>query len=241
MTFLKPEILYEDNSILVVRKSAGLATQTSRLTEPDLVSILKRYLGQSYLGIIHRLDQPVEGCLVFAKNKKAAAALSEQLKKNTTFHKTYLALSLSPSQEPSEKTKGEVTLMDYLKQDTQNHVMKVTSSQDIDAQKAVLRYHLIHRLEDGTALYQIRIETGRFHQIRVQMAHAGHPLLGDRKYGGALTDAHGKTVANVCLCAGYLTFIHPDNGRKMEFTVTPAGEAFAPFERLGFLGEVRRS
>ncbi|MCR4588390.1 MAG: RluA family pseudouridine synthase [Lachnospiraceae bacterium] len=237
----KPDILYEDNSIIVVRKPAGLATQTARLTEPDLVSVLKGYLGQSYLGIIHRLDQPVEGCLVFAKDKKCAGFLTASLAKEKTFHKKYLALSLDTSEEISEVTNQEKILIDFLKQDAKNHVMTVVSAQEGDAKKAVLRYHLIRRLEDGTKLYHIEIETGRFHQIRVQMAHAGHALLGDRKYGGALTDAQGKPVRNVCLCAYSLTFAHPVTGKIMEFTVLPKEEAYAPFVEAGCLGEMDRS
>ncbi len=236
MKMEKPEILYEDNSIIVVYKPAGMATQTARLTEPDLVSFLKSYLGSSYLGIIHRLDQPVEGCLVFAKDKKSAGILTSALTKEKTLHKKYYCLSADSSEEPSEKTNEEITLMDFLKQDPQNHVMHVVFAQDMGAQKAVLRYHLIHRLESGIGLYHVEIQTGRFHQIRVQMAHAGHPLLGDVKYGGKRTLPSGEAVPNVCLCAYALSFRHPVTGKNMEFSINPRGEAYAPFKEQGCFG-----
>ena len=116
--------------------------------------------------------------------------------------------------------------MDFLKQDPQNHVMHVVSAQDMGAQKAVLRYHLIHRLESGIGLYHVEIQTGRFHQIRVQMANSGHPLIGDHRYG------HGKGSEQIALYGIRLSFEHPTTHQKMTFVApVPQGAQWQGFER----------
>lgn len=172
---------------------------------------------------MHRLDQPVEGLLVFAKNKAAAKNLSEQLK-NSSFDKVYYAVAFN--QPPVQ----EGMLEDYMIKDGSR--AKIVPADTPGAKKAVLHYRLI-AIKKGRALYEVRLETGRFHQIRAQMAHAGMPLLGDKKYADAAiniySEAHG--IKNVALCAFKLKLIHPGTGEEMLFISKPAGEVFQDFKK----------
>ena len=232
---MRTEILYEDNSILVIRKPAGLAVQSARIGQADVVSELKSYLakqagpgrGEPYLAVIHRLDQPVEGVLVFAKEKKAAAALTRQLSAGTLNKQYYAVLCGYP-----DASEGE--LVDYLRKEG-NVAVAVTGREKNfpDAKIAKLHYHILEKMEQPMplSLADVCIETGRFHQIRVQFAHAGWPLLGDTKYGNAMA---GVTVGNrsyrgVALCAYFLEFCHPISGKKMSFRVKPQNPAFGKF------------
>ena len=219
-------IIYEDKDILVCRNPAGLPTQSAKVSVPDLVSELKSYLAEkkeTYLGVVHRLDQPVEGLLVFAKNKAAAKNLSEQLK-ISSFDKVYYAVAFN--QPPVQ----EGMLEDYMIKDGSR--AKIVPADTPGAKKAVLHYRLI-AMKKGRALYEVRLETGRFHQIRAQMAHAGMPLLGDKKYADAAiniySEAHG--IKNVALCAFKLKLIHPGTGEEMLFISKPAGEVFQDFKK----------
>ena len=232
---MRTEILYEDNSILVIRKPAGLAVQSARIGQADVVSELKSYLvkqagpgrGEPYLAVIHRLDQPVEGVLGFAKEKKAAAALTRQLSAGTLNKQYYAVLCGYP-----DASEGE--LVDYLRKEG-NVAVAVTGREKNfpDAKIAKLHYHILEKMEQPMplSLADVCIETGRFHQIRVQFAHAGWPLLGDTKYGNAMA---GVTVGNrsyrgVALCAYFLEFCHPISGKKMSFRVKPQNPAFGKF------------
>lgn len=229
---MKTKILFEDKFIMVCYKPAGLPTQTASVMAPDMVSELKNYLRRSggsgtkepYVGLVHRLDQPVEGLLVFGKTQRAAAALSTQLN-DGTLHKTYLAVTEGI---PEEK---EAVLTDYLWKDSRDNSSKVVPEGTKGAKRAELSYHVISE-KSGSALIEIDLKTGRHHQIRVQMAHMGCPLLGDRKYGRA-----SQAVRNPALCASKLAFRHPQTGKMMEFAVDPQGDAFAIFTektRTGF-------
>lgn len=242
------KIQYEDREILVVYKEAGLAVQTARTSRKDLVSMLKNYLSQPYLGIVHRLDQPVEGLLVFAKTPQSAAKLSEQaagkdkkgeqaagkgkkgeqavgkgkLDKQTAgkggMEKIYqAAVCLDPVSYPLavEGMKKEVFLEDCLGRDRSTNMAYVAAPGEQGAKLARLSFHTIW-IRDSRALLEIRLYTGRHHQIRVQMAHASMPLAGDRKYG------RGEEELPLCLCAARLAFLHPVTGRKMVFCVTPS-------------------
>lgn len=232
---MRTEILYEDNSILVIRKPAGLAVQSARIGQADVVSELKSYLakqagsgrGEPYLAVIHRLDQPVEGVLVFAKEKKAAAALTKQLSAGTLNKQYYAVLCGYP-----DASEGE--LVDYLRKEG-NVAVAVTGREKNfpDAKIAKLHYRILEKMEQPMplSLADVCIETGRFHQIRVQFANAGWPLLGDTKYGNATA---GVTVGNrsyrgVALCAYFLEFCHPISGKKMSFRVKPQNPAFGKF------------
>lgn len=216
---MKTKIIYEDNDILVCIKPAGFAVQSANISSGDMESELKSYLkkttGSPYLGIVHRLDQPVRGVIVFAKNEMAAAKLSKQVQagNDKTMGKYYEALVLG------EDIPDEGTLTDYLVKDSKSNSSRVSSESDKQAKKAVLDYKVIERYSEGYSKVGISLHTGRHHQIRVQMSHAGYPLLGDKKYGGdkvsEISDKLG--LRNVELRAVRLEFIHPATNKKMVF------------------------
>ncbi len=216
---MKTKIIYEDTNILVCYKPAGLAAQTSRIGQQDMVSELKNYLASPYLGIIHRLDQPVEGLLVFAKDKKSAAKLTASLADGGLNKKYYAVVCGTPDREEAE-------LVDYLAKDeiSGSAVIRAASA---GGKKAVLRYSVVEKSSTPSpiALLDIHIKTGRFHQIRAQMAHAGLPLLGDARYGNDASKELSRElgVRNVALCAYHIAFRHPATGKPMEFTVEPSG------------------
>ena len=227
----QPEILYEDAQLIVCYKPAGIATQTKKLGQKDMVSILSNHIaqeetGQPFIGVVHRLDQPVEGVLVFAKTPKAAAELNRQITSKTVT-KEYLAVT---AQLPEEK---QGHLEDYLKKDNRTNSSSVVTPKTPGAKKASLDYSIQEEIKDERTatgkriLVKIILDTGRHHQIRVQMAHKGMPLLGDRKYNAA-----DKSDLPLGLCSCYLAFRHPANGKKMEFKVTPKGETFKGFLTL---------
>lgn len=220
---MKERIIYEDNEILVCHKPAGLATQTGRVGQKDLVSEMKNYLGgNSYLGLVHRLDQPVEGLLVFAKTAYAAKELSRQLT-NNILNKQYFAVAFGKG------FKEETKLEDYLIKDSRTNVSRIAEEKENGAKRAELWVRTIsYSKEDNISLLEIKLLTGRHHQIRVQLANAGLPLLADSKYGTeeALLKTQELGVRNVALCAGRLAFIHPKTKKKMEFQIEPEGEIF---------------
>ncbi|SKB54212.1 23S rRNA pseudouridine1911/1915/1917 synthase [Lachnospiraceae bacterium] len=218
----KLRVIFEDKDILVIHKAAGVASETRRLGEQDCVSLAKNYLAAKkepvWIGLVHRLDQPVEGILVLAKNSKAASVLSEQMKKGDMF-KEYIALVMpSDSGKTEAETDGLVHLTDYLLKNKDN-TSSVVSKDTKDAKKAELEYEKADaegiKLLDGACLYRIHLLTGRHHQIRVQMSHAGLPVIGDRKYG-FMPDGYRK---NLCLAARKLIFKHPKTGKDMTFEI----------------------
>lgn len=235
---MQSEITYEDKDVIVIYKPAGLATQTAKVGQPDVVSELKKHLAAEtarrpappYLGIVHRLDQPVEGLLVFAKHKKAAAELTRQGAENL-LNKQYYAVCCG------KPLKAEGQLVDYLAKTAEGKAAVVPEDAP-GAKRAVLHYKVLDTAsaEDGTQVFlaDVRIDTGRFHQIRAQMAHAGMALLGDVKYGGgAATELSRRLgVRTVALCAYRLSLRHPVSGETLTFTVRPRGSVFSRFDRL---------
>ena len=225
---MKTEIIYQDNHILICRKPAGLPTQTARIGQVDMVSELKNYLAQNkgsepYLGLIHRLDQPVEGLLVFGKNPKATKILSQQLREGA-LHKSYYAVTIN-------QPYAEVGMLeDFIIKDAGKNMAKIVTADTPGAKKAVLHYRMISAVE-GKVLYVVQIDTGRFHQIRAQMAHAGMSLLGDQKYADEETRKYSMKngIRNVALCACEIVLKHPETGKKMSFAIQPEGEAFQDF------------
>lgn len=220
---VKAIIKYEDDAILVIHKPAGIATETARIGQADVVSELKNYLKAkgkgTYLGMIHRLDQPVEGLLVFAKTPEAAKALSKQLE-NGILNKTYAALV--PQIESEAVTQGE--LEDYLLKDSRTNLSKVVAAGTQGAKKAKLGWKLLRNIEAKDVSYslvEVEIYTGRHHQIRVQMSYAGMPLLGDSKYGNEvsrkLTEALG--IRHTALLANRLRLIHPVTKQSVQFEI----------------------
>jgi len=216
-------IRFEDQHIIVCHKPAGLATQSRRAGEPDVVSYLKNYIyqnnqlkGEPYLAVIHRLDQPVEGLLVFAKTPFAARELNRQLQQGG-FGKHYKALLCGTP------AKSQGTLIDYLIKDGRTNTSRVCSSAEPDAKRAVLDYCILPNdsmERPGLSLAEITLNTGRHHQIRVQMAHMGCPLLGDTKYN---PDPYLSGIrTSLALCAYKLTFLHPKTKKQMLFEIAPA-------------------
>lgn len=213
------KVYYEDKDILVCLKPAGIAVQTARMADQDMVSLIKNYLVQQgslrdpYLGVIHRLDQPVGGLLVFAKTKKAAAALSRQIGGEGA-HKEYLALCFGhlPAKEG--------TLIHYLKKDKAAGKALITKEQDKEGKRAQLSYCTKASLA-GCSLLRIQLKTGRFHQIRAQLSAVGNPLLGDKKYGNPESEKESAAqgISSVALLACSLSFQHPSTGKRMEFTI----------------------
>ena len=254
---MQTEIIYEDKELLVIYKPSGLATQSARITQVDVVSELNNYLSmqsktkgtQPYLGLIHRLDQPVEGLLVFAKTKEAAANLSRQVspqeqgtgskgQQDKICKKVYLAVvylgDLQQDSSPVQRSTVErstalenVVLEDYLIKDSKSNLAKIVTAKTLHAKKAVLSYEILAQKED-CACVRVTLETGRFHQIRVQMAHANMPLLGDLKYGSAASIAKSKEmqVRTVALCASELTFLHPKTNKQMTQIIKPKNPVF---------------
>ena len=216
------DIIYEDNSILICRKPAGLAVQNASIGKKDLESMVRTYLVEKegkaapYLGIIHRLDQPVQGLVVFAKNKKSAASLSTQVQ-DGRMKKYYLAVT---DGIPEEKS-GE--LIHYLKKDGRTNTSMSVSEKMPGAKKASLKYRV--KEERGQrALLEIELFTGRHHQIRFQLAAAGFPIAGDRKYHPG-----ADALSGMGLCACRLELIHPQTAKKMTFSCEPEGEPFSEF------------
>ena len=206
-------IQYEDKELLVVYKPAGLATQSARVTSPDLVSSVTRHLKGAPVYVVHRLDQPVEGLLVLAKTKQAAAGLSKQLQAGT-LNKQYYALVYRGAEElPKEEI-----LADYLWKNPQTQKAEIVAQASGKGKQAKLHYRVMTG-KDDIALLDVRIETGRFHQIRAQLAHAGFPILGDQKYGTQTSMERSEElgIKNVSLFAYALMFTHPKTGKQMEF------------------------
>lgn len=214
-----PNILYEDESILVCIKPAGIPTQTKQIRTPDMVSILKNHLMKStpsksspYLAVIHRLDQPVEGLLVFAKTPNSAKELNKQLQ-NEGFGKYYQA-AVHGCPNPTE---GE--LHHFLVKNGHSNTSSVCTKDTPNAKHAALRYKVLSTLSSTPAksLVEIHLETGRHHQIRVQLSHIGHPIIGDKKYGSP-DDNSPQLQLFACL----LEFKHPRTKKHMEFIHTPS-------------------
>lgn len=212
-TIVKINILYKDKDIIVIDKPAGIPVETKRIGEADCESELKNNLAASgvknpYLAVINRLDQPVRGVVLFALNKKSAAFLSKELSDNH-IDKLYKARVYG-----SFDIK-EGTLTDYLFKESATNTSLVVKEGDKrfkDSKKAVLDYK-----ETSPGELDVKLITGRHHQIRVQLANAGHPILGDRKYGTkeSAEEAEKKGIDNICLMAYELDFNHPSTMERI--------------------------
>lgn len=226
---MEPTILYEDQHLLVCYKPSGVPTQTAKLGMADMVSLLKNYLykkekKEPYLAVIHRLDQPVEGILVFAKTPFAAGELNRGLKTNC-FGKYYKAVLCGVPKEQ----KGR--LEDYMVKDARTNTSSICAETVTNAKRAVLFYEVLQTaVSNGEeqSLVQIRLETGRHHQIRVQMANLGCPILGDIKYNPFAKKEKGWQ--KIALCAYHLEFVHPKTKELMTFETELLGEGFQIFQ-----------
>lgn len=212
-------ILYEDDALIVVHKPAGIATQTAKVGQTDIVSLLRGHRKKrgedTYIGVIHRLDQPVEGLLVFAKTVDAAGKLGAMLQKGE-IKKQYAALAAGmPDQE-------EGRLCDYLLHNQRENVSAVVPRGTPGAKEARLLWRIVRRFPgDGACLMAIEIFTGRHHQIRVQMSNAGMPLLGDVKYGSGISREISERmgISTTALLADKLQLTHPVSRKPMAFSI----------------------
>lgn len=251
------DILYEDKDLLVCHKMPGIPVQTAQVGRQDMVSMLQNYLAQkgerSDVYVVHRLDQPVEGILAFARTKMAAASFSQQLQAKS-ISKHYYALA------EGIFTENTGVLEDYLLRDGRSNTSKVVPSGQKGAKLASLSYTVMKSITEEQELetfwkqacpnyfndknnsaspddsghhghsvrpltyLNIQLETGRHHQIRVQMAHAGHPLVGDKKYNPNCPPAY----LPIGLCSVQISFLHPRTGKQMDFSVKPKGILFRP-------------
>lgn len=208
------KVLYEDNHIIVVIKPYNIPSQSDKTNDIDMLSLVKEYIkeqyqkpGNVYVGLVHRLDRPVGGIMVFAKTSKAASRLSESIR-NKSFFKTYLAVVNGKF----EKQNG--ILENYLWKDEALNMSKVVSKDKKGAKLARLTYEVLAEKND-LSLVKINLETGRHHQIRVQFSNAGHSLYGDQKYG------KGSIGKQIALWAYRLEFKHPVKDEIMKFEALP--------------------
>ena len=215
----KLNVIYEDNHIIVVEKMVNIPSQADKTGDIDMLTIIKQYIkekynkpGNVYLGLIHRLDRPVGGVMVFAKTSKAAGRLSEQVR-NKQFEKSYLVI-VNGKVEPSTGI-----YQDYLVKNEKSNMSKVCSKEFKNAKFAELDYEVLkHNDEINLSLVKVNLHTGRHHQIRVQFSSRNHSIYGDQKYGGR---GHGKQI---CLWAYKLKIFHPITGEQMEFECLPKPE-----------------
>lgn len=218
-----PEIIYEDNHLLVAVKPPNQLTQGDATGDEALLDELKGYIkvkyqkpGEVYLGLVHRLDRPVGGLVAFARTSKAASRLSEQLRSHA-MHRDYLAVV-----ESGDTLDDEGTLHHWLLKDEASGNVRAVKAQTPSSQEAKLHYRVLAR-QGGTALVHVVLETGRKHQIRVQFAASGHPLRYDMRYG------QGERGQNIALWGAMLTLTHPTQKQPMTFVSPPRGEAYKPY------------
>ena len=200
------KIIYEDNHLLVVLKPINIPVQEDDSKDLDMLTYLKKYLkekynkpGNVYLGLVHRLDRPVSGIMVFAKTSKAASRLSEQIR-NHTFKKEYMAVLCG-------KTPKKDILVDKLLKNPKTNTTVLSEK----GKEAILSYELI-KYKNNYSLVKINLETGRSHQIRVQFSSRGYPLYGDQRY-----NKKALPKQQIALFANRLEFIHPVTKEKLFF------------------------
>lgn len=226
---MKPNILLEDRDILVCRKPAGVPVQSDKTLDYDLVNQLKNYLHEKeenklpYIGLVHRLDRPVGGVMVFAKTPQAAKELSKQIQEKK-MEKTYLCVV---QKDLSEQVGRERTyLEDYIRKDGRTNTSVIVPKSD-KAGKCAQLYYRVLEVVDGNSLVEIRLLTGRHHQIRVQMAAHVGGLVGDTKYNPLATREQGRK--GVALYSNSLRFLHPKTKKTIYVTDFPEGELWDCF------------
>lgn len=216
-------VVYEDNHLLVAVKPPNMPTQADDSGDADLLSTLKDYVKQAYqkpgavyLGLVHRLDRPVGGLVVLARTSKAAARLSEQVRKKT-LSRGYLAVAQGRAQ-------GQAELYDWLLKDGARNTVRAVAAGTAGAKDARLRYYACEE-QGGLSLVRVKLYTGRSHQIRVQMQHAGLPLWGDARYGG------GRPGEQIALWGAFLHLTHPTKGERLRFFAPPPAQ-LEPWRRF---------
>ena len=210
------KVIYEDNHIIVVEKKPNIPSQKDKTEDIDMLTIIKQYIkekynkpGEVYLALIHRLDRPVGGVMVFAKTSKAAARLSEEVR-SRNLKKEYLVIV------DGKMEKEEGTLEDYLIKNEKTNTSKVVKEGTKNSKYAKLDYKVLKYNEEiNLSVLKINLHTGRHHQIRVQLANSGHSICGDQKYG---TRGRGKQIS---LWAYKLSFTHPTTKEQLTFYSIP--------------------
>ena len=223
---IEPKIVYEDNHIIVVIKPHNIAVQADESQDPDMLTIIKEFIrvrdnkpGNVFLGLVHRLDRPTGGVMVFAKTSKAASRLSAQLK-SKQLKKTYLCVVNGRPQQVKDR------LVTYLKKDEKTNTVKIAPKLEDGAKEAILEYEVIET-KNKLSLISVDLITGRSHQIRVQMSsQLNCPICADFKYGDK------EHLGNLCLWAYQLEFVHPTTKQSMKFKVMPeySNSMFKTFE-----------
>ncbi len=211
-------ILHEDNHIIVVMKPQGLPSCGDESGDDNMLDQVRRYVkekynkpGNVYIGLIHRLDRPTGGIMVFAKTSKAASRLAEQMRSGD-FEKKYLAVLVGVPKE------AQGTLVNYLKKNPVNNMVYICTQTTDGAKLASLDYKVLEE-KGGYCLAEIKLHTGRTHQIRVQMAGISHPVYGDMRYGG-----ESAKKGNLALWAYSLSFTHPVTKERLRFLLEPPAE-----------------
>ena len=217
------QILYEDNHLIIVNKEPGEIVQGDKTGDTPLSEHLKQYLKEKYnkpgnvfCGVVHRIDRPVGGVVIFAKTSKALERLNKMLR-DGEIHKTYWAIVEGKPEKP------EGTLRNYLKNNGRINKTFIADEKDSEAKESILNYKTIAIGERYTVL-EVTLLTGRKHQIRAQLAAINHPIKGDLKYGAKRSNPGG----GISLQAAELSFVHPVSKQPMHFTAPPLPE-FRPF------------
>ena len=207
------QILYEDNHILIINKRVGDLVQGDKTGDKPLNEVAKSYIkekynkpGEVYLGVVHRLDRPTSGIVIFARTTKALSRMNETFRKKK-ITKTYWAIVKNPIKNASD------TLINYLKKNPKNNKSTIYLAEIKGSKKAILHYKTLKSF-DNYSLLEIDLETGRHHQIRVQLSKIGLPIKGDLKYGFNRSNKNG----GIHLHARKITFTHPV--KKEEITIT---------------------
>lgn len=207
-------VIYEDNHIIVVEKPVNIASQADKTGDIDMLTMVKEYIkekynkpGNVYVGLVHRLDRPVGGIMVFAKTSKAASRLSESIR-TKEFQKTYLAVV------HNENLKAEDVFEDYLYKNEALNKSMVVSKEKHGSKFSRLNYKTL-KTDNNLSLVEIKLETGRHHQIRVQFSSRGNSLYGDQKYG------KGPANTQIALWAYKIEFKHPTQDKVLIFECKP--------------------
>ena len=210
---MKSQILYEDNHILIINKNVGQLVQGDKTGDKSLLDLIKSFIkerdqkpGNVFLGLVHRIDRPTSGLVIYAKTSKALSRLT-QMVKNREIKKTYWAIV------PKEIIPQSQTLTHYLKKNEKNNKAIVYNGETNGAKKAILNYQIIKTL-DNYMLLEIDLQTGRHHQIRAQLSKIGVPIKGDLKYGAPRSNPDG----GISLHARSLEFIHPVSKEQIKIT-----------------------
>jgi len=217
------KVLFEDNHIIVAIKPAGVLSQSDGSSAPDMLTILKAYIkeeyskpGEVYLGLVHRLDRPVSGVMVFARTSKAASRLSEQIRMRKV-EKIYRCIVKGILE-------GEGRLENFISKDEDKNIVTVIDKEKPGYKASYLDYRALAS-KDGLTMVEVKLGTGRSHQIRAQMAHSGYPLIGDQKYGDK-----DKRCKDIALEAYKLSFEHPVKREFITFEAPiPSGYPWSLF------------